>query len=881
MFAPLRRASALAIVLLCTGVAAPAVAASPTPSPAPSTEASGTAGTTDRDLVSFGISPAGVDRPDQRPVLSYAVAPGSTVEDQVAILNQDDQPIGLQVYSGDVVQADGGLSVRPHTETSTDAGAWIGVHGAGDVTVAAQTAEAGVGYTIVPFTITVPQTAEPGDHLGAIVASLTALGASGGEGTPAIQLDQRVAARVYVRVAGELAPGLVVTHLGTSYDQSVVGSGSMEVTYTLRNSGNMRMSVHPTVHAGGPFGLATRAKEGEQIDELLPGSSVTQTVTLGGVWPLLRDAVTVTAVAGAAPAGEDPGLEPVTATLGVWAVPWVPLALVALLALLFALWRRRSARRKPGRRVAPRGPRGGAGSTAAQPPAGPDAPAERRPLDTVRASRIHQPQPIFDRQPMLPDHRTPGRTRSQMRIKKIVSAVAAGSLLAAAAAVAAAGPASAADEGALLPGGIYWFNAVGTLDTLSAAQQINSGSRVPADATNPRPFATLALEKACPAGTVNIQASVRIPQVGVAENDWTQVPFTAQDGSKDAQGRWSIGGPDRLSKSEIFTYNATQAGSTGAFPLVVGCHDAANVPLGYFKTTLTVTGTDPSNYSWSIPKAAAPAGGFGGDSGSTQTATTTTLAAVASGHDLILTATVSPAAAGTVTFKESGASIGTAPVSGGTAALTITAPVPGVHSYSAEFAPTDAAAYGASSAAPQDFTVSTAPDGSIIVTLSVPAAPLGEPGALTLTVPANATVNLAGQRDTGNTRVTATAPLPTLTVGDTRRDDLLMGWEVNVQASDFTGTAGTIGAKYLGWAPGLPVMTKDPGAPLAVQAGPPVGSFLDDSASGGLGTSQLLAKSTTAGRGTTALDATLNLAVPGTTAEGSYTSTVTVTLVGG
>ncbi len=39
---------------------------------------------------------------------------------------------------------------------------------------------------------------------------------------------------------------------------------------------------------------------------------------------------------------------------------------------------------------------------------------------------------------------------------------------------------------------------------------------------------------------------------------------------------------------------------------------------------------------------------------------------------------------------------------------------------------------------------------------------------------------------------------------DTRRDGLLAGWEVNAQASDFTGTAGTIGAKYLGWTPAAP-----------------------------------------------------------------------------
>ena len=269
-----------------------------------------------------------------------------------------------------------------------------------------------------------------------------------------------------------------------------------------------------------------------------------------------------------------------------------------------------------------------------------------------------------------------------MRIKKLVSAVAAGSLVTAVAAVALAGPASAADEGPLLPGGIYWFNAVGTLDTLTAAQQISSGARVPADATNPRPFATLALENVCPAGTVNIQASVRIPQVGVPENDWTQVPITAQDGAQDSAGRWSIGAPDRLSKDDIFTYNATQAGNVGAFPFVVGCHDAANVPLGYFKTTLTVTGTTSTNYSWSIPVAplaAAPS----------STSLAASSSSIQAGDSVDLTATVTPASAtGSVEFfvGSPAVSLGTATVGAGGVATLATSALPvGTDSVTAKY----------------------------------------------------------------------------------------------------------------------------------------------------------------------------------------------------
>ena len=58
-------------------------------------------------------------------------------------------------------------------------------------------------------------------------------------------------------------------------------------------------------------------------------------------------------------------------------------------------------------------------------------------------------------------------------------------------------------------------------------------------------------------------------------------------------------------------------------------------------------------------------------------------------------------------------------------------------------------------------------------------------------------------------------------------------------------------------------------------------SYTTDFAITGLGTNRTLAHSVTAGRGSTVLHAELELVAPASTAEGSYTSTLTVTLVGG
>jgi hypothetical protein len=163
--------------------------------------------------------------------------------------------------------------------------------------------------------------------------------------------------------------------------------------------------------------------------------------------------------------------------------------------------------------------------------------------------------------------------------------------------------------------------------------------------------------------------------------------------------------------------------------------------------------------------------------------------------------------------------------------------------------------------------------GGIAVTLTVPAVVQTAPGSLTLSVPTGAAVTLSGARDPGNTRVTATAALPAIKVDDTRRSDLLTGWQVNVQASDFAlAGAQSIGAKYLGWTPAATVTTtvNGSGSLLATQAGPAVSSFLDAATSAGLSTER---------SGSTTLGATLNLAIPSSTPQGSYSSTITVTLI--
>ncbi|MDF2918392.1 MAG: hypothetical protein K0S70_2609 [Microbacterium sp.] len=83
--------------------------------------------------------------------------------------------------------------------------------------------------------------------------------------------------------------------------------------------------------------------------------------------------------------------------------------------------------------------------------------------------------------------------------------------------------------------------------------------------------------------------------------------------------------------------------------------------------------------------------------------TTTTLSVspdgtAVEGADVTLTATVSPAASGSVSFTAGDASLGSAPVDGGVASIVTSSLAVGTHSIAAAFTPADATAYSVSTA---------------------------------------------------------------------------------------------------------------------------------------------------------------------------------------
>ena len=359
-------------------IAGPSAFAAPSPSngaPASRPPSSSTA-----QRATFGIGPATLSQNDPRGYFSYQMGAGGSYRDRAAVVNYGSTALDLGVYAADLGNAStGALVVGLPDKPSKDAGSWV--HLPQHIVrahVPAATAK-GPGLKLVPFDIQVPSDAPPGDHGAAIVAVLSTLGKNPkGEN---IRLNQRVAARMYIRVNGELAPALSVQDLQATYAGTLnpLGLGTATVTYVVRNTGNIRLAAKQAVSVSGLFGTKTRTVSPADIDLLFPGGSQRETVVVHGVRPTIWQNAHVTLTPQLFQDEAPTPVVQVTASAGFYAIPWTLIGLVLLVILLIAgffFWRRQRRRRPP---------RGGRHSTR---PGRPDSPqpAENTPVATTQGA---------------------------------------------------------------------------------------------------------------------------------------------------------------------------------------------------------------------------------------------------------------------------------------------------------------------------------------------------------------------------------------------------------------------------------------------------------------------------------------------------------------
>lgn len=295
-----------------------------------------------QNRLTFGIGPEITKPGQERPAFNYGVTPGAKASDGAEVLNLSQVPISVSVYPSDVLNnRDGTTSFPPGGTKPRDVGSWITLEIPGNTNTVTVPARAGV---IIPLKFSVPPGAQPGDHVGGIVAALesTAKNASG----VFVHLDQRVATRAFFRVSGALKPRVTVEKLHPVYQQnySPIGFGNVKATFTVANEGNVRVGVTTTVEFHGLLGVHRVDTHLAAISVLYPGGSDAMTVQFLHLFPGLLGSVTVNVEVTPVLGDADPPLHPVSAQAHVLAPPLTLILL--LIAALGAGWERRRRRRK-------------------------------------------------------------------------------------------------------------------------------------------------------------------------------------------------------------------------------------------------------------------------------------------------------------------------------------------------------------------------------------------------------------------------------------------------------------------------------------------------------------------------------------------------------
>ena len=215
-----------------------------------------------------------------RPTFEYAVDPGTQIKDTFVITNEGTVAAGFSVYATDAINdfETGNLGLLPRNEPPNDLGSWI------TTDVAELRLEPGSRAT-VPFTILIPSDASPGDHAAGVLASTLTTGETDGS---AVVLDQRVGARINLRVSGAVAPGFETEGLVSSFSPSLnpFAPGTADVDYAVRNNGNIRLDITQKVEIVGPFGISLGQMTPEPVENLLPGQAARVQAKVSGVGAL-------------------------------------------------------------------------------------------------------------------------------------------------------------------------------------------------------------------------------------------------------------------------------------------------------------------------------------------------------------------------------------------------------------------------------------------------------------------------------------------------------------------------------------------------------------------------------------------------------------------
>jgi len=185
---------------------------------------------------SFGIRPTHTseDDPSGGAYFTYNLQAGSVMSDEALVVNNNAGPVSLKLYAADGATAiNGGTAFAASEEERNGVRSWLSID------TSSVDLEAGESAP-VPFSVQVPSSATPGDHIaGIIVEAPPKAGPGGGIGAAVIE---RVGVAVVIHIPG---PSDEALSLGNICLNQETGSNYFEVP--VANDGNVLTRAEGTL----------------------------------------------------------------------------------------------------------------------------------------------------------------------------------------------------------------------------------------------------------------------------------------------------------------------------------------------------------------------------------------------------------------------------------------------------------------------------------------------------------------------------------------------------------------------------------------------------------------------------------------------------------
>lgn len=190
------------------------------------------------------------ENPRTQSIFVFESLGGKTLEDGIKIINNSDQAKTIRVYGVDSQHSsDGAFACAQEADKQTSVGTWIKL-AKNEVTLQPGTNE------VVPFTLAIPEGAEPGEHNGCIAVQ---------ENTPprqsalqGIVLSFRSALRVAITVPGDIYADVQFKEVRSEFNQ-----GKLQLSPVLQNDGNVSVDANLSVGLKNVMGMQVAGSGGK------------------------------------------------------------------------------------------------------------------------------------------------------------------------------------------------------------------------------------------------------------------------------------------------------------------------------------------------------------------------------------------------------------------------------------------------------------------------------------------------------------------------------------------------------------------------------------------------------------------------------------------